>query len=219
MTPARRPPGYLVPVRGRDSWPKRTSKGLLCASASLLLGAVGHVAAGGSLPGVRRLGMVFTGLTVLGTVLFGLRRRRFDVTVLTLGATQFALHLVFHRMTMPADGSGHGTMTAGHHHGAGVNMPAEWGAAGSAHAMSTSMTSAHALATLGTTLCVIHGERVLRRLAALLLPRLPLLAPTAACPAPPEGQPPAPLTAGHVRLGVLLARCRPRRGPPLVIPA
>ncbi|MFI8913038.1 hypothetical protein ACIGW4_15695 [Streptomyces sp. NPDC053513] len=170
--------------------------------------------------------MVFTGLTLLGTVLFGGRRRRFDVTVLTLGATQFALHLVFHRMTMPsADGSGHGAMATGHHHGTGMTMPADMampadmGAAGPGHAMNAPMTSAHALATLGTALCVIYGERILRRLAALLLPRLPLLAPAGSCPAPPEGRPPAPFTAGHVRLGVLLTRCRPRRGPPPVIPA
>ncbi|MFJ9823051.1 hypothetical protein ACIRSU_01595 [Streptomyces sp. NPDC101160] len=219
-------------MRGRDSWQRRTSKGLLCASASLFLGAVGHVAAGGSLPGARGLGIVFTGLTVLGAVLFGGRRRHFDVTVLTLGVTQFALHLVFHRMTMmPADGSGHGAMAGRHHHGAGMTMPAhmtmpadmamptDTGAADSGPDMTAAMTSGHALATLGTALCLIYGERILRRLAALLLPRLPLLAPTVSCPAPPAGRPPAPFTAGHVRLGVLLTRCRPRRGPPPVIPA
>ncbi|SEE06545.1 hypothetical protein SAMN05428939_7216 [Streptomyces sp. TLI_105] len=183
--------------------------------------------------------MVFVGLTLVGTALFGgRRRRRFDVSVLVLGATQFAQHLVFHRLTMPpADGSGHGVTADGHHHGAGMamsthgavpmhmpmpthmTMPADMGAAGSGHGTTASMTSGHALATLGTALCVIYGERVLRRLAALLLPGLPLLAPAAFCPVTPEGRPPAPFTAGHVRLRVLLARCRPRRGPPPVIPA
>ncbi|WP_234315221.1 hypothetical protein [Streptomyces globisporus] len=177
--------------------------------------------------------MVFIGLTVLGTALFGgRRRRRFDVSVLTLGAAQFALHLVFHRLTMPpADGPGHRAMADGHHHGAGMTMPThmtmpadtamptDLGAAGSGHGMTASMTSGHALATLGTALCVVYGERVLRRLAALLLTHLPLVAPVRSCPAPPEVRPPAPFTAGHVRLGVLLTRCRPRRGPPPVIPA
>ncbi|MFF0558571.1 hypothetical protein [Streptomyces sp. NPDC004266] len=218
---------------GRDSWPRRTSRGLLCASASLSLGAAGHVAAGGSLPGARGLATVLIGLTVLGTALSGgRRRRRFDVSVLALGATQFALHLVFHRLTMPpAGGSGHGAMTGGHHHGAGMAMsarmampadtvmPADTGASGSGHGMTASMTSGHALATLGTALCVIHGERVLRRLAVLLLTRLPLAVPVRSRPAPPAGRPPAPFTAGHVRLGVLLARCCPRRGPPPVVPA
>ncbi|MFG2330972.1 hypothetical protein ACGFMM_15230 [Streptomyces sp. NPDC048604] len=209
-------------MHGRDGWTRRTSKGLICASACLFLGSVSHVAAGGSLPGADGLALVFAGLTVLGTALFGSRQRRFDVTALVLGATQFALHLALHRLSMtPTGGGGHPSMAG--HAGHAANAHASTHAAamaqpGSGHAMTASMTSAHALATLGTALCVVYGERVLRRLAALVLPRLPFSA-LGPCPVTPWRRPPVPFTAGHVRLGVLLARCRPRRGPPLVTSA
>ncbi|WP_260610357.1 hypothetical protein [Streptomyces sp. WAC06614] len=173
---------------------------------------------------------MFAGLAVLGTVLFGGRRRHFDVTTLVLGATQFALHLAFHHLSMP-DGSPspavaamHARMTdhhsmAGHASGAhaGMNM-AVMADAGSGHAMTAGMTLAHALATVGTALCLVYGERILRRLAALVLPRFRFAAPSSV-PVPTERRLPPPPSPGHVRLGVLLARSRPRRGPPLVIPA
>lgn len=216
-----------MPVRAGDSWLRRTAKGLLCASACLFLGAVGHVAAGGSLPGADGFGLLFAGLTVLGAVLFGGRRRRFDVTVLVLGATQFGLHLAFHRLSVAATGgsgrhalAGHGSHALAHPHPRSHSYPhlAEAAGPGAGHAMTTAMTSAHALATLGAALCVVHGERVLRRLAALLLTRLGVIVP-APCPLPPEPRPPVPSTAGHARLRVLLTRCRPRRGPPPVMAA
>ncbi|MEU8892578.1 hypothetical protein [Streptomyces sp. NPDC048442] len=207
----------------RGSWPRRARGGLLCASACLSLGALSHVAAGGSLPGPGPLGLLFAALTALGTVLFGSRRYRFDVVTLILGGTQFALHLAFHRLTMgsphghpPSPAGGGGTM---HHAMAG--RPAGMGAAetvapGAGHSMGTAMTAAHALATLGTALCVIHGERVLRRLAALALPRLVTTAVPAAPPVLPELPPLPPSTDGCLRFGVLLARSCPRRGPPRV---
>ncbi|MFI1172802.1 hypothetical protein [Streptomyces melanogenes] len=222
-------------MHGPDSWLRRASKGLLCASVCLLLGAVSHVAAGGRLPGPGGLGLVFAALTVVGTVLFGGRRRRFDVTTLALGATQFGLHLAFHHLSM-SDGSHSPAMTAmpgsaaehhampshapGAHAGmgmAGMDMSG-MAHAGSGHAMTAGMTLAHAVATLGTALCVIYGERILRRLAALVLPRLRFAAPPS-LPVPPKRQLPPPYAPGHVRLGVLFTRCRPRRGPPPVMPA
>lgn len=217
-------------VHGPDSWLKRTSKVLLCASACLFLGAVSHVAAGGQLPGPGGLGLLFAGLTVLGVVLFGGRRRRFDATTLALGGTQFGLHLALHRLSLLPHGEGPHTMapapsSIGHHSMAGHTAAthagmnaAELPHAGAGHALTATMTLAHALATLGTALCVVYGERILRRLAALVLPRSPLtvLAPL---PLPPEPRLPAPPVADHVRHGVLLSRSRPRRGPPLVIPA
>ncbi|MFD3516370.1 hypothetical protein [Streptomyces sp. NPDC058657] len=241
----------------------RARGGLLCASACLSLGALSHVAAGGSLPGPGTLGLLFAVVTVLGAALFGNRRLRFDVLTLILGGTQFVLHLAFHHLAMrnpvghppsPA-GAGHaatgghaGTgaaeilahgahlttsashvrdaghvrevghaMGAGHVLGAGHAMGAEH-AISAEHAMGAAMTSAHALATLGTALSVIHGERVLRRLAALALPRfLPTTAPTAP-PLLPELSPP-PAATGRPGFGALLARSRPRRGPPRVMSA
>ncbi|WP_245727743.1 hypothetical protein [Streptomyces vietnamensis] len=206
----------------RDSWPRRTSRGLLCASAGMCLGAISHVAAGGSLPGVRGLLFLFTALTVLGTVLLGGRRRRFDVTTLVLGASQFGLHLAFHQLSMIPSGAAAGQHAVpGHHGDAHAHMhPAEMAhaGAGSGHSMTAAMTSAHALATLGTALCVIYGERVLRHLAALVLPRLDFSA-LGQVPVPPERRMPVPPTDGHVHVGVLLARSHPRRGPPLVTSA
>ncbi|MER6202475.1 hypothetical protein ABT234_34535 [Streptomyces sp. NPDC001586] len=158
-------------MRGPDRWLRRTSRGLLCASACLSLGAAGHIAAGGRLPGAGDLALVFAGLTVLGTLLFGGRRRRFDVTTLVLGATQFVLHLAFHRLSMPggsplpamasmSDGMGGRQAMAGHAPpGAHEAMSAAaMTHPGSGHAMTTTMTLAHALATFGTSCASSTGS-------------------------------------------------------------
>ncbi|MCX5206233.1 hypothetical protein OG897_33115 [Streptomyces sp. NBC_00237] len=206
------------------SWLRRTRGGLACASACLLLGALSHVAAGGILPGPGPLGVLFVALALLGSALFGERRYRFDIVTLTLGGTQFVLHLAFHRLTMPdpdrraphmADGGGpaHHAM-GGHHAGA---MSAEAASHSAGHSMGVAMTAAHALATLGTALCVIHGERVLRRLATLVLPRCLLAVFPVARPVPPEISPTPPPAAVRVRFGVLLASSCLRRGPPRVM--
>ncbi|MGW1373177.1 hypothetical protein ACWD6P_02720 [Streptomyces sp. NPDC002446] len=209
-------------MRRPGRWAGRTGRGLLCASACLLLGAGSHVSAGGRLPGAGALGFLFAVLTVQGAVLFGGRRRRFDVTTLTLGGTQFALHLAFHHLSMldgghamPVGHSAHhmagsmtGSMTGPHMDGMG---PADM-AAGGGHALSPAMSLAHAVATLGTALCVIYGERVLRGLAALVVPDVCFQAPRA-LPFTPRLRPVLPSSA-RPRFGVLLARSRPRRGPP-----
>ncbi|MFD4869801.1 hypothetical protein [Streptomyces sp. NPDC058412] len=218
-------------MRGPDRWLRRTSRGLLCACACLSLGAAGHIAAGGRLPGAGDLALVFAGLTVLGTLLFGGRRRRFDVTTLVLGATQFVLHLAFHRLSMPggsplpamasvSDGMG-GRQAMADHAPPGAHEAMSAAAMthpGSGHAMTTTMTLAHALATFGTVLCVVYGERVLRRLGSLLRPRLRLRR-AAPLPVPAERRLPLPDAPLHVRPDVLLTRCRPRRGPPPVMSA
>ncbi|WP_369382910.1 hypothetical protein [Streptomyces sp. cg36] len=229
-------------MRGPESLPRRASKGLLCAFACLSLGAVSHLAAGGRLPGPGGLGLVFAALTVVGTALFGGRRRRFEVTTLALGAIQFGLHLAFHRLSMShgshspamsgmsgmagmsdmagmtAGGTEQHTMT-GHAPGSHMGMDmAVMGHAGSGHAMTAGMTLAHAAATLGTALCVIHGERILRRLAALVLPRLPS-AERPSLPVPSRRRPLPPPAPAVLHTAVLFTRCRPRRGPPPVMPA
>ncbi|MFG2288197.1 hypothetical protein ACGFOU_19310 [Streptomyces sp. NPDC048595] len=190
-----------------------------------------HIAAGGRLPGAGALGLVLAVLTVQGVLLFGGERRRFDVLALVLGGTQFSLHLAFHRLSMPDGGGcsmplGHAGHSMASHltgPGTGMSMPDMAGAGDgikAGHSMTAAMTLAHAVATLGTALCVIYGERVLRRLAALLaamvvpdirfgsslpLPFAPRLRPT-------------PAAAARTGFGVLLARSRPRRGPPREVP-
>ncbi|MEV6395421.1 hypothetical protein AB0M39_11685 [Streptomyces sp. NPDC051907] len=207
-------------MRGLGDWVTRTSRGLLCASACLTLGAASHVAAGGRLPGPMPLAALFAALTVTGALLFGGRRRRLDITMLVLGGTQLALHLFLHHAAMP-DAGGHAMspMDPAHQpagHMAGADTAGAGHEAGST--MSEAMASAHALATLGTALCVIHGERVLTRLAALVVPdvcrhRLVVLPAVA----PPRIVPQA--MTRDARSGVLLTRCRPRRGPPPACPA
>ncbi|WP_223837661.1 hypothetical protein [Streptomyces venezuelae] len=209
-------------MREPGSWPRRTRWGLPGAAACLVLGAVGHVAAGGSLPSPAALAGIFAVLTVLCATLFGNRRIGFSTTTMVMGGTQFALHLAFHTLA-----AGHSTAahrSTGHHSMAGHGLAVHGGMAPAAtmdpaamaqagHTMSPAMTAAHALATIGTALCVVHGERLLRHLAALLTPVRPPAAPhrtPAAAVLPPLHVSP-PLTP---RFGVLLARSRPRRGPP-----
>ncbi|MET7873860.1 hypothetical protein [Streptomyces cyaneofuscatus] len=195
-------------MRARGGWPTRAARGLLCGSACLLLGAVSHVAAGGRLPGAGVLALLFLALGLQGALLFGGRRRRFDVVTLVLGSTQFALHGVFHFLPAPG-GAQHSAMTAGReHHTAGPSGSHDGG-----HAMDPGMVLAHAAATLGTALCVIYGERVLRRLAALLVPRIALRTAPPSLPCLPRSRPVPPVVA-RIRFGALLARSCHRRGPP-----
>ena len=200
-------------MREPGGWTGRTVRGLLCASACLFLGVVSHASAGGRLPGTGPLVLILATLTVLGSVFFGDRRRRFDVTVLALAGTQFALHLGFHRLSMPE--AGHAA-----HHMTGRQMvmgPADMAERGIGHSLSSTMTSAHAVATVGTALCVIYGERVLRGLAALVVPAFSFREPPV-LPVTPRLRP-VPLSSAHPRFGVLLARSRTRRGPPSAAPA
>ncbi|XQE89686.1 hypothetical protein ACN24M_34655 [Streptomyces microflavus] len=162
-----------------------------------------HVVAGGRLPGAGVLALLFLALSVEGALLFGGRRRRFDVVTLVLGSTQFALHGAFHFLSAAPGGAQRSGMPAGHEH------PVAGHSGG--HVMDAGMTLAHGAATLGTALCVIHGERVLRRLAALVVPASPS--------GPCRRSPAFPGCARRRRWSRgsgsgRLARSRHRRGPP-----
>ncbi|GFH37493.1 hypothetical protein SCWH03_37310 [Streptomyces pacificus] len=233
-------------VRGPGSWLRRTGSGLLCACASLLVGTAAHAAAGGRLPDAGALLAVFGVLTVLGTALAG-PRRRFDAAVLSLGAVQFALHIVFPLLssrplspaspaspaphsrhagagTFPgARGIPHGPVPSG---GPAAGTDSPQGALGSGlasadaagHSLTTAMTAGHALATLGTALCLVFGERLLRRLRALLWSGLRHHC-AESFPLPAHPASPVPAADEHrLRTGAL-TRCHPRRGPPLLAPA
>ncbi|MFI7328283.1 hypothetical protein ACIBQ3_27090 [Streptomyces rubiginosohelvolus] len=160
------------------------------------------------------LALLLLALTVQGALLLGGRKRRFDVVVLALGATQFALHNAFHFLPAPGGGT-HAGMPAGHghqHHMAGAS-----GDPGAAHAVDAGMILAHAAATLGAALCVLYGERVLRRLGALLAPPV-VLRSAPSLPCPPRSRPVPPAVV-RIRFGALLARSRSRRGPPVAASA
>lgn len=203
-------------MRAPGGLPRRAAEGLLCGAACLVLGAASHVAAGGRLPGAGVLGLLLLALPLQGALLLGGRRRRFELVVLVLGATQFALHNALHFFS-PHGGTPHPGMPAGHaHHMAGP--PGGTGTdAGGGHAPDAAMTGAHAAATLGTALCVLYGERVLRRLATLVTPRA-ILRWAPSLPCPPRLRPAPPVVA-RIRFGALLARSRSRRGPPTAAPA
>nr|WTB29556.1 hypothetical protein OG781_08670 [Streptomyces sp. NBC_00830] len=187
---------------------RRAFGGLLCAVSCLLLGGVSHVLAGGRLPGADWLTAAFVVLAAIGAALSG-PRRRFDATVLTMGFAQFVLHIVFHCASMPAATKPPmppGSMSAH------MDMSHDGG-----HAMHASMTVTHGVAALGVSVCLVHGERLLQRLAALIVPTLLFwVAPVLVCVPRPCLRGPLTVPIPH---GLLLARCRPRRGPPGLIPA
>ncbi|WP_435599916.1 hypothetical protein [Streptomyces sp. C10-9-1] len=206
-------------MHGPGNWPRRTRTGLLGASACLLPGAVGHVAAGGRLPGAVGLAGVFAVLALVCTALGGLRRHRFAATALFLGAVQSVLHLVFHAMTgghgAPAAQPGAGGAHPGHGHHGMPSHGADAAPAGtSGHAADPGMTLAHTLAALCAAVCLIHGERVLGRLAGLLLRPLLRIPAAPAVPVPPGRPGPGPGPAAAAPHGVLHSRVHPRRGPP-----
>lgn len=200
---------------------RRALRGLLCASTCLLVGAVSHIAAGGQLPGAQWLVTAFLALASLATATFERRKRRFEGVALTLGGMQFALHLAFQYASVSSPGhtTPEGRMSG--HHMEMMDPSSMWaGGIGheAQHTMTAGMTLAHGLATVGTALCVIYGERVVRRLAAMVVPAI-CVRPRLSLPilSRPRVMGPSPVTPS--RVGILLARSRPRRGPPERAPA
>ncbi|MFJ3233810.1 hypothetical protein [Streptomyces sp. NPDC086787] len=198
---------------------RRAYGGLLCAMSSLMLGGTSHVLAGARLPGIGWLAAAFAVLAAIGAGLSG-PRRRFDVTVLTMGAAQFVLHIVLHYASMPvmAPSAAPGSMGV-HMDMSGMDPHMDMGGHDGGQSMPAGMTVAHGLAALGVSVCLVHGERVLRRLAALVVPTLlfwvaPVLVPVSRPRLRPRGALVVPIPHG-----VVLARCRPRRGPPGPAPA
>ncbi|MFI5530210.1 hypothetical protein ACIA8O_16855 [Kitasatospora sp. NPDC051853] len=218
-------------MRGPVGWGERAGWSLLGALACLLPAAAAHAAAGGALPGLGVLSLMLAVLALPGAVISGSRlRHRFEAAVAVLALLQLLLHESFHRLApMPSGGPGpgHDTGMAGMAGMSGMGdmtgMPG-MDMAGTAtavhgmhdtHGMHGSMAAWHAVATVTSAVTLIHGSRLLRRLAALLpAPRLPLLAALFTVPALPT--PPRPVFAepGLPAIGVLLARSLSRRGPP-----
>jgi hypothetical protein len=92
----------------------RLLRGVVTATLSTLLIAVGHVLAGGAVPDLTVLVVLFPLLT---TVLVGVadRCRSTAASVATLGAGQYALHIVLGMLhSHPADAADPVAMVAGH---------------------------------------------------------------------------------------------------------
>ncbi|MFC5889625.1 hypothetical protein RMN57_01280 [Kitasatospora sp. CM 4170] len=225
-------------MRGPGGWLRRTRWGLIGALACLLPAAAGHVAAGEHLPGTGLLAVLLAALAVPGAALSGSRHRwRFEAVVTVLGLLQITLHHSFHRLAPPAHaeatlsgwlcGPAHAGTDTGMAMGMGMGMGMEdmagmpsdalgLPAAVGGHGTGGSMAAWHTLATTASALCLIHGERVLRRLARPTVPpRFPLLVGLIGAPflVPERPLPPSPAPA-RCAIGVLLARSLPRRGPP-----
>lgn len=197
---------------------RRLAGGLIHACASVLFGVAGHSAAGGGLPGPGALAgtaAVSAALSCAFAVRTG--RRRFEAAVLGTGAQQVLLHLALHLLSRRA---GH----PGPHAGTGPERHASSAPAGThehaglAAVTVTGMGAAHLLATLGTVLVLLRGERLLRRLVRLLAHAL-RLPPCAAVPCPETAPVPPPMGPPPLSFGARLARARTRRGPPPVVPA
>ncbi|TJZ54637.1 hypothetical protein FCH28_12665 [Streptomyces piniterrae] len=194
-----------------------------------------HVSAGGRLPGPGWLSVMFVLLAAMGVGL-ARRPRGFDVQVLVLGAAQLVLHVVFHAAGMAAAGpaampsgslhhvagpmhdhagSMHHHVGLAHHHGGMVVDPVS---GGGHHPTAAAMTLGHGAAVLITAVCLAYGDRLVRRLAAMVRPRLGFLQLSPLPPAAPQLLPGGPRVLVP-RYGVLLARALPRRGPPPPRPA
>ncbi|HEV7826447.1 MAG TPA: hypothetical protein VGP02_16240 [Mycobacteriales bacterium] len=165
----------------------RFGRGAVSGAVCTALSVAWHVVGGASLPGIGALLLALGVATAASTWWAGRRRGPVALAALTAGL-QLVLHAVFQ-------------LVAGH--------PAD---AGSPPAM----TTAHVLAALGVAWVLVRGEDTLWELCAVLTRvGAPRSTPV------PLPRPARVSFAGHVhdlpvRRGVLLARARPRRGPPLL---
>ncbi|MEV5129895.1 hypothetical protein AB0K87_05125 [Streptomyces sp. NPDC053705] len=216
-------------MRESGSRYQRPGEGLLCACVSLLLGSAGHVAAGGRLPDAGALAAALAVLTIPGVMLAGWARRRFEAAVLCFGAQQVLVHLSLHTLAghLSAQEPANSERAAAPDIGVGPSPndlmdAAEPHASHAAHAVSPVATLVmgawHLLAAFGTLVLLLHGGRMLRRLAGLVgrgfrLPARPGSPGLFAVPTL------APTVLSHVRFGVLQARSSYRRGPPTLVPA
>jgi hypothetical protein len=198
----------------------RIARGLVCALAALLLGDGAHIVAGGHPPGLLVLLLSFVVLAFVGVALAEFERG-FTFIAAVLGGGQLFLHLAFSYASAPAivitepghaviveSGGGHGVMPASGAGAAGMSQAAD------VASWSPAMTLAHVAATLAAAALMAYGERAVWRLAQVVLPLLWVFLRPAAPPLPKPLPISAPVAVVR-RYGVLLARSRPRRGPPV----
>jgi hypothetical protein len=164
----------------------RLARGAVAGAACLVLSLGWHVAAGGAVPGAGAVLLAACVAAAVGT--WWAARRRGTVALLALtGSLQIGLHVLFELLT------GHGA--------AGALLPGP------------AMTAAHLLAAAGVAWVLACGEDALWQVCAALT--------HASAPVPGAVPPPPELPALPALpwprtdpAGVVLARSRPRRGPP-----
>jgi hypothetical protein len=162
----------------------RLLRGLVTAGLSTLLIAVGHVLAGGAVPDLTVLVVLFPLLTA---ALIGVadRCRSTAATIVTLGAGQYALHVLLGLL---------------HPHAPAAADP-------------FAMVAVHAAATLVVAVFLHHADQALAAAGAALrrvLPRRPIVPPADGPLRPLRVADPAPAL-----LGLTLAAVPARRGPPV----
>jgi hypothetical protein len=172
---------------GRGARPRR-GRGLVLAALSTLLIGVGHVLAGGAVPDLGVLVVLFPLLT---GALVGMadRCRSIRATVMTLAGGQYVLHVLLQLLHPHA-----------HHAASAVPDP-------------TSMIAVHAVATGLVAVLLHHAERAVAVLGSALrrvLPRRPFVPPSDGPLLPLRLHGPAPLTRRAA-----LAAVPARRGPPV----
>lgn len=211
-------------MRAPGTGATRIVRGLVCATVCLLLGGLAHGMAEGRLPGPGAMLLAFGALATVGIGLAD-KQRGFVFITAVLGGAQLALHVWFAVVAAvgaaDADAAAAGRGAPGHH----VMAPAAGSALASGqhsmqgghHTSMWLMVIGHALATLGSAACMAYAERVVWRLARMVAPLLSFLLarPGRILVATFSGSCAAPPVLLPARHGVLLARRRLRRGPPL----
>lgn len=201
----------------------RLSRAGAFALAALCLSLGAHAAGGGAAPPAPALLAILVVMT-FASVLFAGRKRGPLAIGLALASSQWLLHHGFALFAHPAGcmprlaggGIGH---HAGHYAAAaictGTLPPAPAAHAGSAMSMSMSlpMAAAHAAATALLAGLLAFGERLLWRLAAWLLRRVPNL-PVRPLPARPAAPCPVPSVVRPLLLTVSGLGCRGPTGAP-----
>lgn len=110
LTGGRRSDGRVARARARaapGSLLQHAARGLLYGSACLLLGAAGHAAAGGSLPGIGVWAWLVPLFGLPCALLFGAGQRRFVTTAAFVSAAQGCLHLLLHHLSTAGSPAGH----------------------------------------------------------------------------------------------------------------
>jgi hypothetical protein len=164
----------------------RLARGAVVGAVCLVLSLGSHAAAGGDVPGVGAV--LLAGCVAVAVCTWWAARRRGPVALLALtGSLQVGLHLLLQLV------AGHGAT------GALVPGPA--------------MVAAHVLAAASMAWVLAGGEDALWEVCAALTHAWAPATGTASPVPPGPAVPPSPPTRMEPA-GIVLARSRPRRGPP-----
>jgi hypothetical protein len=195
------------------SAPLRLPRALVVTALVLGLAAAAHTAGGGHLPAAPVFALLAV-LVLLPVTVLARRRLTFPVLTGVLGAGQVALHGAFTSFSPPIHCGTVGVAAHTHHQAAVlpecVSAQVADDMVNDLGLISLVMLAAHALAVAVTALLLAHGEVLLWRMLAWLIPGIPV---TAVMPPPEWPAPATPRTVFRLPLRPFL-RARTLRGPP-----